>query len=295
MRRSSMTRAFTLVELLVVISTTMVLLALLMPAIDMAMDAALRVRCAGNLHGWGAGVAQYYFDNSRKLPLPPKHMGPNNGQPIALPPNPRFRTNIAGEAGQITLDNIGPYIGHSRSPEGRVEQLNGLWYCPASKEGFFEGKWHDQTARTETGSGIMGGVLIEFIFSDYGYFGRGAESYRMFATQPDKLVGRDLQGGRILMGDTLYRWQNNGAWWFNHSTVGHSMHQGAGWREPTYIGEPPLTGINQLYGDGAVIWKDGSEFNPKAMEQKAYTERWVAAGAGTVEGRRPQTVSTNFY
>jgi prepilin-type N-terminal cleavage/methylation domain-containing protein/prepilin-type processing-associated H-X9-DG protein len=62
-------RAFTLVELLVVISIIALLAALLLPALGRAKESARATVCLSNLHQVGLALQMYVSDNNNKLPV----------------------------------------------------------------------------------------------------------------------------------------------------------------------------------------------------------------------------------
>ena len=62
-------KAFSLIELLVVISIIAVLLALLLPALPRVMDAGRRTACAANLRGVGQAVELYKGDFKEIMPV----------------------------------------------------------------------------------------------------------------------------------------------------------------------------------------------------------------------------------
>jgi prepilin-type N-terminal cleavage/methylation domain-containing protein/prepilin-type processing-associated H-X9-DG protein len=68
-------RAFTLVELLVVIGIIAVLVAILLPALQSAREKALRVKCGADLHTFAQAVTMYANQNKGRVPM---HYGGSN-------------------------------------------------------------------------------------------------------------------------------------------------------------------------------------------------------------------------
>jgi prepilin-type N-terminal cleavage/methylation domain-containing protein len=91
-RRRAKAKAFTLVELLVVIAIIAVLAALLVPALGSAKRAARRAACLSNLRQIGLAIQVYAHDNDGRIPYGPKappftspaSFYPSTGAPTSL-------------------------------------------------------------------------------------------------------------------------------------------------------------------------------------------------------------------
>jgi prepilin-type N-terminal cleavage/methylation domain-containing protein/prepilin-type processing-associated H-X9-DG protein len=90
-------RAFTLVELLVVIAIIGILIALLLPAVQSAREAARRSQCSNNLKQYGLGLHNYH-DVHRMFPP-----GGHRGHPNDTPPHTGWAVRILPYLEQSTI------------------------------------------------------------------------------------------------------------------------------------------------------------------------------------------------
>ena len=131
-------RGFTLVELLVVIAIIGILVALLLPAIQAAREAARRTQCVNNLHNLGLAVQTYA---SAQGTLPPADVRTGNASD---PPTSRSSTMRSlvnwvqlllpyieeGNIDQLTDWRV-PHLGRYNAGDTAHHQPIGLFTCPS--------------------------------------------------------------------------------------------------------------------------------------------------------------------
>ncbi len=124
-------RAFTLVELLVVVSIIALLMAMLLPSLNEAREAARRIACSSQQHQWGLAMISFGNDHNGVLPRGQVMDTPNAGAVMTwsatlpdVPPFGRFR-------------GIGHLVDAGYAPEPK------LLYCPSWKHDtiYLHGPW----------------------------------------------------------------------------------------------------------------------------------------------------------
>ena len=174
--------AFTLVELLVVITIIVILLSLLTPALDTAVYQAELATCAGQMDGMAGGVLAYALEHRRAYPhRPPVHNGYAHTQaPLIQQASVADLRNVLDGywAPVVYIDPFCPQVELSDAhADSNVLGSYALWF----DYGF-----------TQPGGGINSRIgqgvrwdrrVFQLLVSDYDYIDQGGNA--VFGSHPD--------------------------------------------------------------------------------------------------------------
>jgi prepilin-type N-terminal cleavage/methylation domain-containing protein len=176
----SLHRAFTLVELLVVISIVVLLTGILMPSLSRARAASERMSCASNMRQVGCAVHSYLEDNRDRLPTLSQATGNN----------PRYSEGMAltTSDGQL-CDGLGLLL-RCAPLGGHLSDARAL-YCPCHR-----GDHPFDRYASRIGGMFLDGDSGEVCYGNYQY-----RSHRDPAT--GNLIRDPMRSDRVILTDGL--------------------------------------------------------------------------------------------
>jgi prepilin-type N-terminal cleavage/methylation domain-containing protein len=262
-RARSSFSGFSLIELLVVIAIIVILASLLLPVLGTAKERSRRVSCSSNMRQHGIALTLYFGDSNSRLLKTVERSG-GLLYPIGI-----WRADMANGAqsspGQYNVQSLDPYIpGTKIDTLNSKVYLNGMWWCPSG---------YDEQIRESRKQYLLSGGYFE---PSYSYFAHSSKWQSGKASRPADLTDTKLVSDRILMTDSVFQWWVEKSWSYNHGRRGFSDHYPSSPGKKETGNNPFVAGINQLYGDGHVVWKNRfASFvstDPTALWVKGYNE-----------------------
>jgi prepilin-type N-terminal cleavage/methylation domain-containing protein len=211
-----MPNGFTIVELLVVITIIVILLALLAPGLDRAVEAAERVRCASNMHAQHAAIALYAL--AYKKFIPPVRDPGTQAQPTNHWPR-WFRDVDPNNTQTVWYWNLG-FLWKT----GQLRDNGQAYFCPSQKNpGLTYATYSASGFPTDTGSPPLSAVGVRSAY----YYNPTCISAADRTRRHRKLA--DLHGDILLVFDSI-------------EGVASIAHGAEGW--------------NRLFGDGSARYAE---------------------------------------
>ena len=211
-------RAFTLIEMLVVISIIAVLISILMPALRSVRRNVLLVTCSSNLRQIGVGLGSYVTDEDSRYPKQPWTYGEWNANWASVDNRANLVRIAGGRAGDLYYCPLDDHAG----PEANVPPFDTMEFG----DQFFIGTF---------GGGINVHAVPYHLY--FLYEGGGFANSGNFNAQAPTEVFR-AEDALVSDGD----YEENGPWW-DPINPGHTLFAGKS-------GPSPHVDTNVLYGDG---------------------------------------------
>jgi len=225
-------RAFTLVELLVVIGIIAVLISILLPSLNKARDMAKQVACGSNLRNIGNAMVMYLSTNNQYYP---GHANFNNKTGVTY---------------AVFPTRLRPYLNGNQT----------VFWCPSQEEGFnwqvVRGSGSAYATPDDERFGYEPGELLLNVFKvpfSYGYNDWGAGNAQPSPSDSQRGLGGDLWSVKEIRSTKVKRSSEciaiadnvcDGSWDYNIDPTNPGE----------AVGKIHNKGCNILYADGHVQW-----------------------------------------
>ncbi len=231
-------RAFTLIELLVVIAIIAILMAILLPALDVVREQARSINCRSNIRTLTLSWIMYKDDNNDKL-VSGHTPGPGGEAWVTMPSDPR-NANAEEKKKYIMQGLLYPYVKDVKA-----------YHCPSDKRP--NHPWHEYAYRTYSIAGGMNGVNQNGAWEimpciNYSDIGNPATKY-VFLAELDK---RGHNMGSWVMNPKSRRWVDPFAIWHSRNT------STLGWADGH-------VGMQRWLGKGLIEWNEQALHDPKSF------------------------------
>lgn len=283
-------RGFTLIELLVVVAIIVVLLALLVPALDRAMESANRAVCGAHQDGIATNVVLYATEQKNKG-VPPtknstldpgaypavlntfKHNETSNGQALLLAKlavseqtftDTSGNTNVSQQGVSVQVEGQDNRTGSTRVMPAPSKILT----CPSRD---MTPSWEDNTDGRYSGAanaGEIDAVLDWQLIHAFNYMGNLKAWNNFDVTNMPARSPRTLNTARpgwVLSADMTKK--DGGTTWYKSADSPRNRN---GETPPHRGGDDKPAGHNQSYTDGSVSWVD--------FDQMLYFHTWMSPG-----------------
>ncbi len=162
-------RGFTLVELLVVMAIIGALVALLLPAVQGAREAARRVSCDNNLKQLGVAALNFYDaqqcfpsgSDSKQYPASPNSPWTFYRWGVLAHITPYLEETVAFKSLDLTAPLYGPTLTVTSQNVAGVAYVIPAFLCPSDVQQAVEPNWGPTNYAACGGSGIGGGTPIQ--------------------------------------------------------------------------------------------------------------------------------------
>lgn len=270
-------KGFTLIELLVVIAIIALLLAILMPSLRKAKEAAMRIRCASRLKQWGLAIQMYATENNEKLMRIGQYWPEN---PVTGTPYPHYISieydELDGKA-VWSIEGISPYInafGSNFAANGEATEMITCVNC----SGDFMQRWAKEV-------NWKNHTFVEFAYSYFAGFDNIPDEM-CSSNAKDVLVTKTLRSNRLLMAEILNLDSSDGAYRYNHGKNGWSWNESFGINPPAgrmaESPNPKAIGRSQLFGDGHIEWRNIDAVNNLPIATDRKVDEWNGPGSGWI-------------